>query len=779
MSRLEDSRCFFFEVCADRALFTDPLTRVGKGKGSYAVPTAGALVGLCKSVYWKPTIEYAIEEFRVMNPIRFESMGMLLPHVYDNEQDMSIFRYLKNVRYLVKARLKFNEARPDLAEDYSVDKHYTILRDSFDVGGRFSPFLGVSECQASVRMIAPCEYENAEGYYDNAGLMRIGIMYKNIDYGSDEHGGRYASGIRLFNCRMNNGVVSIPSDSACAYREYLLKDNKNSFSKGLEYSNEQLEPYEPLQCMLNMYDDVCREEGFIPACHVSIKVGFEIKLTEDGEFAEAYIPEEDDKMTSIPVTEASMVRTGSPAPHFFIDNIDYLGRNEAQYRAYMEQLNNLPDLPKEAEAVRKYLKKHTIVEDLLSVKLPDGNAVELGEGANAPYVRFRVGDKKLWESDSLADYFIGAFISKIADTSVDYLTGEVEKVSVSTNGKIRVRADMAKLISAKDSRGYAYANGTFRSALHSVAPGAESTQKLLAVMRWLIARQGIMIDNSLVFLAWNTHADEDYGNGFGSILMSFREPAYEYTDMHYILLDTASGALRGRLSIEDMGYLKGSAALDNVRSWYESIKGTVWREDKWQKGYIPLRRLVTFAYGDMINLTVTTSKAQKTGVKEEIDRGKLRTLIPNIIHGTADKETIRRHLWKNLHSPMKMGSRFWMETMLIYQSLSGEPYRDGASYRLGRSFAIAEAALYKYEDFAGRRIRDTYWGEYLYHPRKVWEKRILPLISRYVTEDKRTHVLKRLINDTEAVLKSVGYDYSLKGDCVAGYNETRVKEKTL
>ena len=45
-----------FSLKARQALFTDPITRLGGEKTSYHLPTYEALKGVCKSIYWKPTI---------------------------------------------------------------------------------------------------------------------------------------------------------------------------------------------------------------------------------------------------------------------------------------------------------------------------------------------------------------------------------------------------------------------------------------------------------------------------------------------------------------------------------------------------------------------------------------------------------------------------------------------------------------------------------------------------------------------------------------------------
>ena len=59
-----------FKVTGRHALFTDPVTRMGGEKCSYHIPTYEALKGILKSVYWKPTLIWMVDEVRVMKPIK-------------------------------------------------------------------------------------------------------------------------------------------------------------------------------------------------------------------------------------------------------------------------------------------------------------------------------------------------------------------------------------------------------------------------------------------------------------------------------------------------------------------------------------------------------------------------------------------------------------------------------------------------------------------------------------------------------------------------------------
>mgnify|MGYP000265900362 CR=1 FL=1 len=96
------------------ALFSDPVTRVGGEKHSYPVPTYQAVKGILESVYWKPTFIWVPDAIRVMNPIETESKGIRPIRYNDGSNDLSIYTYLVDVSYQIKAHFEWNLHRADL-----------------------------------------------------------------------------------------------------------------------------------------------------------------------------------------------------------------------------------------------------------------------------------------------------------------------------------------------------------------------------------------------------------------------------------------------------------------------------------------------------------------------------------------------------------------------------------------------------------------------------------------------------------------------------------------
>lgn len=201
-----------YKVFGRMALFSDPLTKVGGEKSSYPIPTYQAIKGITESIYWKPTFLWIIDAVRVMNPIRMQARG-IRPIGYGGGNDLSIYKYLADVHYEVKAHFEFNMNRKELEEDRNENKHHNIAKRMVDRGGRRDIFLGTRECQAYVE---PVEFGTAKGYYDDIESIPFGTMLHGIDY-TDESG-KKEIGVRLWQPIMEKGVISFPRPEVCKAR---------------------------------------------------------------------------------------------------------------------------------------------------------------------------------------------------------------------------------------------------------------------------------------------------------------------------------------------------------------------------------------------------------------------------------------------------------------------------------------------------------------------------------------------------------------------------------
>lgn len=187
------------------ALFTDPITKAGGEKCTLPVPTYQALKGITESIYWKPTIIWIVDEVRIMNPIRTESKNMRLLHYDSDKLDLSIYTYLTDVKYKVRAHFEFNLNRADMAEDRNENKHHNVARRMVERGGRRDIFLGTRECQGYVE---PTAFEEEDGFYDGYGELSFGFMFHGFNYPDEKGDDRL--GARLWNAKMKDGIIKYP-----------------------------------------------------------------------------------------------------------------------------------------------------------------------------------------------------------------------------------------------------------------------------------------------------------------------------------------------------------------------------------------------------------------------------------------------------------------------------------------------------------------------------------------------------------------------------------------
>ena len=222
------------------ALFSDPITRVGGEKRTYPIPTYQALKGMLESVYWKPTLLWRVDEVRVMNPIHTQSRS-IRPIDYSGGNTLSIYDYLKDVAYEVKAHFEWNPRRPDLAGDRHAAKHLAIAQRMIQKGGRRDVFLGTRECQAYVE---PCDYGVEPGAYDDLDEMAFGLMLHGIDYPDENE--EEAMRVRFWRPKMVRGVVTFCTPEECPVIRPVRQGGVKVFTPGFNFA----------YC-----DDLMQEEG--------------------------------------------------------------------------------------------------------------------------------------------------------------------------------------------------------------------------------------------------------------------------------------------------------------------------------------------------------------------------------------------------------------------------------------------------------------------------------------------------------------------------------------
>lgn len=258
MNTLLPKNTIEFRLWGRYALFTDPLTKIGGEKCSYHLPTYEALKGVCKSIYWKPTIVWVVDAVRVIKRIRTQTKGtkpLNYGGVYPSERipgkkqenfnDLAIYTFLSDVEYQVRAHFEWNEHHKELEKDRIEGKHYAIAKRMLVRGGRQDIFLGTRDCQGYVE---PFDFDKGEGSGAYAGDDEIGygLMFHGFDYpdetGADE---LYA---RFWYPTLKKGVLTFERPEDCKYKKFVREMSAKSFGtenvKSVEFEADELEVME-------------------------------------------------------------------------------------------------------------------------------------------------------------------------------------------------------------------------------------------------------------------------------------------------------------------------------------------------------------------------------------------------------------------------------------------------------------------------------------------------------------------------------------------------------
>lgn len=224
-----------YKVYGRYALFSDPITRMGGEKCTYMLPTYQALKGVTESIYWKPSILWVLDEVCIMHPICTESKS-IRPISYDKQENtLSVYTYLVDPLYLVRAHFIPNPYREEedlIADGKNTKKHYSIAQRMIERGGRRDIFLGTRECQGYVE---PCDFEQESKkseYYDRAEI-DFGVMFHGFDYPDET--GKNELGVRFWHPKMQNGIIRFCKPEECGMRKRIRSMKPKKF--GGKYAN--------------------------------------------------------------------------------------------------------------------------------------------------------------------------------------------------------------------------------------------------------------------------------------------------------------------------------------------------------------------------------------------------------------------------------------------------------------------------------------------------------------------------------------------------------------
>ncbi|MBN2266866.1 MAG: type I-C CRISPR-associated protein Cas5 [Candidatus Babeliaceae bacterium] len=228
-----------FRLWGRNALFTDPLTKIGGEKCSYHLPTYEAIKGVCKSIYWKPTIIWIVDAVRVMRRIRTQTKGTK-PLEFSGGNTLAIYTFLSDVEYQIRAHFEWNKNHEKLEKDRIDGKHFAIAKRMLERGGRQDIFLGTRDCQGYVE---PCVFCEGKGAYDDDEEIAYGLMFHGFDY-PDETGGNELHA-RFWYPVLRKGVLVFEKPDNCKYKKLVRQMTAISFGtdnvKSVSIEAEELE----------------------------------------------------------------------------------------------------------------------------------------------------------------------------------------------------------------------------------------------------------------------------------------------------------------------------------------------------------------------------------------------------------------------------------------------------------------------------------------------------------------------------------------------------------
>ena len=372
------------------------------------------------------------------------------------------------------------------------------------------------------------------------------------------------------------------------------------------------------------YSDNPKERPLLPICHITTQAHIEILINKEGQFQEAHlITDKEDMATIIPSSERSASRAGKkPKNHPLCDKLQYVAgdfrtyggsvtsgfadEKDEPYQSYIQTLEGWCQSefahPK-AQAVLRYVKKRTVVQDLYKAKIllidPNKNRFlnkkDIERDKNTKdifsilsdqgqaFIRWMVEipgelETKVWLDETLWNSWINYYLHTKEKEPFCFVTGEDAVLTANHPKYLRREGDGAKLISSNDTSGFTF-RGRFLDAHQACNVSLEVSQKAHNALIWLISRQGYRRDD-LAIVAWATTGNDlpplffevedtaqDIGISLSKKIAGYNQRIEPDTDVVVMALDSATP---GRMAITYYRELKSSDFLKRLEEWQKS-----------------------------------------------------------------------------------------------------------------------------------------------------------------------------------------------------------------
>lgn len=583
-----------------------------------------------------------------------------------------------------------------------------------------------------------------------------------------------------------------------------------------------------------------REYALIPVAHTTQNAHIEVNVTGEGEFHSAMVVEKDDASTLIPSTVDSASRAGAVvSPYPLHDKLMYTAGDFSEYggkigrknpfEAYIEQLEQWVLSPygnDKLRAIYSYLKKGQLISDLVKEKIlfldeegklikrwnkkydklheerPRIFSVVAGDQGSA-FVRFNVYSPneiltKPWRDKEMFNSFINFYERQVGNEDVCYVTGEVLPSTDKHANKIRHAADKAKLISGNDTRGFTF-RGKFNKSDEVASISYNASQKAHNALKWLIEKQGRVIDNR-VFLIWGNNTlelpdlqedsfhlggkiDEDislattnseYAAQFSKAIDGYKHNLKFESNINILVIDSAT---TGRMAVLYYRNLDKDLYFERLKDWHTSC---VWlhryvKNDKneWIEfiGAPATKDIAFAAYGPKAD--------------EKIVKGLMERMLPSILEGREIPQDIIFSAFHRASNPVSMERWEWEKTLTVACSLINKKERldvgldknnDDRDYLFGRLLAVADvlerSAMDSEESRSTNAIR--YMNSFSNHPARTWntiQDSIQPYQARL---GKRATYYTKIIDEIGSKIKIEDFnDKPLSGKYLLGMYSQR------
>ncbi|MCO7126963.1 type I-C CRISPR-associated protein Cas8c/Csd1 [Sporolactobacillus shoreicorticis] len=626
-----------------------------------------------------------------------------------------------------------------------------------------------------------------------------------------------------------------------------------------------------MSCFLNLYKIYEANQSFVgveeerngrnysllPISHTTQTAHIEVTVTEDGNFHTAeIISNKNERETVIPCTEASASRAGAAvAPYPLHDKISYVAGDFVAFGGKIKDSNDQPfshyiaNLKLWAESqytqpqirsIYTYLKKSCLIKDLIDEHIlwldENGKLIDkwkdqyksicggekpeifsiVAGGQYSTFIRFGVYTNhenklapKVWKNKDIYNSFIKFYSHQLSDRDLCYVTGQFVPFTERHANKIRNSGDKAKLISANDTSGFTF-RGLFQTSHEAANISYEVSQKAHNALKWLIRRQGKIIDNR-VFLVWTVSGeelpdpDEDFfdlanltdnkeeiveqtaftdqafAEQFRRAIDGLRNDLSHVSEVNILILDSAT---TGRMAILYDRNIQKEIYLKGLQEWHAQC---IWKhryvrkKDKKLIEFIGAPSTIDIAYA------AYGPNANEKVIKETIER-----LLPCIVDCRHVPKDIVTATFNRAVNPLVKDQYEWEKTLSIACALINRQEQEyerkrvfklaldeqlnDRSYLFGRLLAIADVLEHRALRSEDWRMSNAmrYMNDFAKHPERTWAIIQANLIPYQAKLSRGGWYLTQLIDQVGAMFQTDEFnDRPLSGKFLLGFYSQR------